>query len=406
MVYSGRRLVQAATLTAAAVVVGMALSACSSSNSSSGGSTGAYKIGFSGDLTAQTAAIGNGLLNGIKTEFDTVNAKGGVNGRKINLAVTDDASDPSKARVAVQTYSTQGVLAVVGANESAVWTPLAPIVAGYPMTVISVGVADAQISPPKPYIYRSQLGTSDFPTTQIDFTKNYLIPQKLVPSNPKVAIFGYTSPSVTVDRQNLHSTLPGMGWSISSDQSFDTTATNATTQATVIAGSHPDVVFGYFLDSDAPFAVRELRQQGYKGPIVDFGGANGVPTFSGLADPAYYSESTFAFPEDTTNTGAVAMLAAAKKTGNAKSTNTPFFTQGYLQAVAVVDALQKCASTCDAKAFNTAFESIGDIDTNGLTQNFAVSSTRHEMPGAVHFYVWDTTAKTQKAVGDYITLPR
>lgn len=401
-------------LVAAAAVTAIALSACGSSSSSSSGSSSggssssgaAYKIGFSGDLTAETAAIGNGLLNGIKTEFDTVNAAGGVNGHKIDLLVTDDASDPSKGQVAAQTYQSEGVLAIVGANESEVWTPLAPIVSSDPMTLISVGVADAQIYPPHAYIYRSQLGTTDFPITQIDFTKNYLIPKGLVPSNPKVAIFGYSSPATTTDRANLHASLPKLGWKIVADQSFTLTSTSASTQAAAVAAAKPDVVFGYFLDSDAPFAVRELRQQGYNGPIVDFGGANGVSTFSALAETNYYSESTFAYPQDKTNPAAVAMLAEAEKTGNAQDTTTPFWTQGYLQAVAVVDALKKCPSGCTVQDFNTALQSVGSINTNGLTQDFVVSPTRHEMPGAVQFYVWDSATKALQSVGGYITLPR
>jgi branched-chain amino acid transport system substrate-binding protein len=392
-------------LVGAAITAVITLSACGSS-AGSGSSGGEYKIGFSGDLTAETAAIGNGMLYGIKTEIDSVNANGGVNGHKIDLLVTDDASDLSKGQVAAQTYRGDGVLAIVGANESEVWTPLAPVVAGYPMVLISVALDDSQTYPAHAYLYRSNLGPTDFPLAQIGFTKDYLIPRGSVPKDPKVAIFGYSSPATTGDVQALSADAPKLGWKIVGTQTFSLTATSATTQAAAIAAAKPDVVFSYLLDSDAIFAVQELRQAGYNGPIVDFVGADGISTFSGLDENNYYSQSSFAYPEDASNPGAVAMLKEAKKTGNDKYNTTPFFTQGYLQAVAVVDALKKCPySTCTAKTLNSALQKVGTIPTDGLTSNWVITSTRHQMPGTAQFYVWDSATKSVKAVGPAISVP-
>lgn len=405
MIVSMTRVRRAALAATAVGALAAVLSGCGSSGGGGSSSGSAIKLAFVGDLTAQTGSIGSGLLSGIKTEIDTVNAAGGVNGRKIDLQVTDDASDPSKARVAVQGYSADGVIGILGANESAVWTGLASVVAEYPMVLISVGIADAQVAPPQPYLYRSNLGPQDFPQTQISFTKDVLIAQGKVPAKPKVAIFGYNSPSVDADVAGVKKLLPQEGWSLVENQRFDTTATSATTQATAVAGAHPDVVFAYLLDSDATFAVRELRQQGYTGPIVEATGANAQTTFSALNDANYFSESAFAFPFDTSNPAVTQMIDEAKKTGNAKNTSTPFYTQGYMQAKTVVAALQKCPDKCDAKAFNSAIEGIGTIDT-GLTKNFGAGPTRHELPGAVQFYAWDSAAKAVKPVGDSVTLQR
>ena len=48
-------------------------------------------IGQSAALTGPAAAIGQAMRDGASTYFDTINAAGGVHGRKIKLVTMDDA---------------------------------------------------------------------------------------------------------------------------------------------------------------------------------------------------------------------------------------------------------------------------------------------------------------------------
>ncbi|MBO0844033.1 MAG: amino acid ABC transporter substrate-binding protein [Nocardioides sp.] len=85
---------------ALAVVTAVALliAGCASSNSSSGSasSTQPLVIGASVSLTGDFADSGKAVQRGYQLWADTVNANGGILGRKVQLKIVDDASSPTQ----------------------------------------------------------------------------------------------------------------------------------------------------------------------------------------------------------------------------------------------------------------------------------------------------------------------
>lgn len=85
-------------------------------------------LGSSGPLTGEAAAAG-GVLRGAEAYFKYVNARGGVNGRRIQLRYYDDAGDPAKAlenaRRLVQEDQVFALFSTVGTNGSLAVRPFA-----------------------------------------------------------------------------------------------------------------------------------------------------------------------------------------------------------------------------------------------------------------------------------------
>ena len=65
-------------------------------------------LGLSTPLSGPQGDVGQDLVRGAKVYFDAVNAKGGVNGRKINLIVKDDVYDPKKTVANVEGFIASG----------------------------------------------------------------------------------------------------------------------------------------------------------------------------------------------------------------------------------------------------------------------------------------------------------
>src|SRR5215467_3207219 len=89
----------------AALVTALAVTACGSSNSSSGSSGGAstsgaskkpLTIGISLSASGDFSDPGNAAKRGYELWADTVNANGGILGRKVQLKIVDDASSPNQ----------------------------------------------------------------------------------------------------------------------------------------------------------------------------------------------------------------------------------------------------------------------------------------------------------------------
>lgn len=78
------------------------------------------KIGLMCPLTGKWASEGQDMKNIVSLLVEETNARGGINGDKVDLIVEDDGGDPRTAALAAQKLASAGVSAVIGTYGSAV----------------------------------------------------------------------------------------------------------------------------------------------------------------------------------------------------------------------------------------------------------------------------------------------
>ena len=81
------------------------------------------KLGIGGPITGGAAAFGMQLKMGAEQAVEDINAAGGVNGKKITVAVGDDGSDPKQGISVANKFVGDGVTWVVGHFNSSVSIP-------------------------------------------------------------------------------------------------------------------------------------------------------------------------------------------------------------------------------------------------------------------------------------------
>jgi branched-chain amino acid transport system substrate-binding protein len=81
------------------------------------------KLGVLGPITGPNAAFGAQLKNGAEQAVADINAAGGIMGKKIELQVGDDVSDPKQGVSVANKFAGDGVKFVVGAFNSGVTMP-------------------------------------------------------------------------------------------------------------------------------------------------------------------------------------------------------------------------------------------------------------------------------------------
>jgi ABC-type branched-subunit amino acid transport system substrate-binding protein len=87
-------------------------------------------VGTHVDLSGPLSPVGTAVRNGLRMAFDEIDAKGGVNGRKLHLVVADNGYQPSKAIAAARTkLSPKKIFAIL----CPVGTP--PVAAAMPVFV-------------------------------------------------------------------------------------------------------------------------------------------------------------------------------------------------------------------------------------------------------------------------------
>lgn len=88
--------------------------------SGSAGAADTIKIGLMAPMTGSWASEGQEMKRNIDLLAEQANAKGGLNGKKVEVVVEDDGGDPRTASLAAQRLTTKGVVAVIGTYGSAV----------------------------------------------------------------------------------------------------------------------------------------------------------------------------------------------------------------------------------------------------------------------------------------------
>src|SRR5437764_12620015 len=77
-------------------------------------STGPIKIGMVTSLTGNYAPLGTNDKLAVQQVVDQLNNKGGINGRKIDLEILDDGSDPNQTVIQYNQVVADGLVAVPG----------------------------------------------------------------------------------------------------------------------------------------------------------------------------------------------------------------------------------------------------------------------------------------------------
>lgn len=108
-------------------------------------SAGDYTVGVIAPLSGQVAFIGESAVKAMTLRVEQLNAAGGVNGRKLVLAVQDDKCDPTTAvNIAQRFVNSSDVAAVFGPFCSAASIAVKPIFARAKMVDLTVAsTADA-----------------------------------------------------------------------------------------------------------------------------------------------------------------------------------------------------------------------------------------------------------------------
>ncbi|MCA1645296.1 MAG: ABC transporter substrate-binding protein [Chloroflexi bacterium] len=217
---------------AASVALGGSLG-CSVLGNSQGQSTGPIKIGMVTSLTGNYAPLGTNDKLAAQQIVDAVNAKNGINGRKIELDIVDDGSDPNQSVIQFNKVIGDGVVAVLGPPQSTADLAIKPVANDKKMPTISLGAADEQVVPVTPYMWMTAPLSSQVAKVCVDFMKSQ--------GKAKLAMLSDTKNAYAVSGHDAtKKILDQAGVQLVEDETFETTQTNFAPQFAKIVDARPD----------------------------------------------------------------------------------------------------------------------------------------------------------------------
>lgn len=120
-----------------ALVLGLALSACSGTTEPAEEGKSPIKIGVIATLTGPSADVGQTQVEGIQIAVDEINANGGVDGHEFELVVRDEQLSPTATVKTMREFASAGIKFVAGFTSSADVIAAVPIAEQNGMTIIT-----------------------------------------------------------------------------------------------------------------------------------------------------------------------------------------------------------------------------------------------------------------------------
>ena len=104
-------------------------------------------IGVAAPMTGNLAQIGKQFAEGAQLAADEVNAKGGINGKKVVVRVEDDKGNPKEAATVAQKFASDDrILAVLGHYSSSACFAAIPIYSKAHLTTITPSASDTELT--------------------------------------------------------------------------------------------------------------------------------------------------------------------------------------------------------------------------------------------------------------------
>jgi len=119
------------------------------------------KIGFIGGLSGRSTDIGLASRNAVQMAVEDINRSGGLDGRTVELLVQDDADEPDVAAQAVRDLVAEGVVAIVGPNNSSIAAGMLPAINELRAVTISPTASSLVLADIDDFLFRINWTTRD-----------------------------------------------------------------------------------------------------------------------------------------------------------------------------------------------------------------------------------------------------
>ena len=322
----------------AAGAMSMSLAACSGGSmddsSSSNGSAANSDTITLGSVTTNSgtaAAYGEAEVAGFKLAVDEINAKGGINGKKVKLESMDDKGDATEASNAFNKLAgDNSVLGVVGPTISSTTAAVAPLADQSKLPAIAPAATSDSIETGG-YMFRTCFKDSYQGEIAAKFAAETLKVKKVA------VLYGTGDPYSS-----------GVGKAFAAGAEF--------------------LYAPYYYSVAGPYIIPQARSVGYKGYVM---GPDGYDGLKMTDDKSLYNKvlyTTHYSPDDTSNAKVQDFIKSYKKANKNADPNT-FTALGYDSVYMMKQAIEKAGKNATREGVRNA---IAGMSFEGVTGNFTL----------------------------------
>ncbi len=344
-------------MVAAAAALALALALAGGAARAQGG---ALLLGQSVALTGPGSVIALPYHQGAKLYFDTLNAGGGLQGRRVELVTLDDQGDPARTAANTRQLMERGVLALFGY------------------------VGSPQVSAAYPLLKDTDL-VLFAPLSAADEFRGALYPNlyALRPGYAEEAA-AITRHAETLGARRLGILHAADGEALSALDSAERTMTslgaNLVARAPIATGidtllaARPESVLVIAEPGAAATAIKALRAKGFRGALYGFS-TTGESLLAELLGPAGAGVMVVRVVPRSDNARLPVVRALQEAAGSAGlGRPNVYMLEGYLAARALAEALRRAQPASRAR-LRKALDSLDDVNLGGFRVHFTGTRT-------------------------------
>ena len=356
----------------AAAVMALSLAGCSggsmddSSSSSAKASGDSITIGTVTTNSGTAAAYGEAEVKGFELAVSEINAKGGINGKKVKLESMDDKGDATEASNAYNKLAgDNNVLAVAGPTISATTAAVAPLADQSKLVTIAPAATSDSIETGN-YLFRTCFKDSYQGEVAARFAAENLKVKKVA------VLYGTGDPYSSGVGEAFAKAAEKLGLEVvdkESSSSADDTEYSAQLQK--IQASGAELLYApYYYSVAGPYIIPQARSVGFAGYVMGPDGYDGLKL---TGDKSQYNKTyytTHYSADDNTNTKVQDFIKSYKSKNNAEP-NT-FAALGYDTIYMIKQAIEKAGKNATREDVRNA---VTGMTFEGVTGKFTMDKS-------------------------------
>ena len=356
----------------AAAVMALSLAGCSggsmddSSSSSAKASGDSITIGTVTTNSGTAAAYGEAEVKGFELAVSEINAKGGINGKKVKLESMDDKGDATEASNAYNKLAgDNNVLAVAGPTISATTAAVAPLADQSKLVTIAPAATSDSIETGN-YLFRTCFKDSYQGEVAARFAAENLKVKKVA------VLYGTGDPYSSGVGEAFAKAAEKLGLEVvdkESSSSADDTEYSAQLQK--IQASGAELLYApYYYSVAGPYIIPQARSVGFEGYVMGPDGYDGLKL---TGDKSQYNKTyytTHYSADDNTNTKVQDFIKSYKSKNNAEP-NT-FAALGYDTIYMIKQAIEKAGENATREDVRNA---VASMTFDGVTGKFTMDES-------------------------------
>jgi branched-chain amino acid transport system substrate-binding protein len=250
-------------------------------------------LGTITDLSGPIANYGKESRNGMNMAVDEINAKGGIQGRKIRLLVEDHGYEPKRAVLAAQKLITQdGVFAILGHLGTATNMAALPfLIENKVFNFMPQGASKELYDPPSPY----KVALAPSYVSMSASTMDFMLKKK---AYKRVGVLYQDDDYGREAFEGVEAYLKAKGLPVVEKTSYKRGATDFSSQIAKLKAANCDLVFNASTLREYIGSVAEARKIGFNpdflGTAANY--SQQVPTLGGAAMEGVYGATFIPLP--------------------------------------------------------------------------------------------------------------